>query len=60
MKTPVCNIIEAEHEDGFQEYVYEDGTRVPHGEPVGVELEENGEVRFIMLEGVFFSSEPHK
>ncbi len=55
-----CIIIEAEHEDGFQEYIYEDGTRVPQGEPVGVEFEENGKMRFILLEGIYYSSEQHK
>jgi hypothetical protein len=36
-------IIEAEHgdDDNFQIYCYEDGTRVPQDEPVGIEHNEN-------------------
>jgi hypothetical protein len=58
MKT--CVIIEAEHSPDFQEYCYEDGTTVPHGEPIGVEVtdSESGEVELVLLEGVYFSPEP--
>jgi len=36
-KPYTCIIIDAEDGEDFQDYVYEDGKRVPHGEQVGVE-----------------------
>jgi len=58
-KREFCNILEAEDEDGFQEYVYDDGERVPHGTPIGVEYTDiNGIIKLVLLENVWFSSEP--
>jgi len=37
-----CQLVEAEDwdDDNFQDYYYDDGTRVPAGEVVGVEIKE--------------------
>lgn len=50
-------IIEAEHGDDFQKYVYEDGTTVPQGEPIGREVEKDGQIELVLFEGIFFSPE---
>jgi len=52
-----CNIIQAEAWDdaNFQDYYYENGTRVPIGEDVGVELSiDNGDWNFYLLDGIFY------
>ena len=46
-------IVYATYGDGFQEYVYEDGSSVPEGEPVGIEKGDE----FIMLDNVYYSSD---
>ena len=45
-------IVEAEHgdDDEFQIYHYEDGTRVPQGEPVGIEHQEE----FYIFSHIYF------
>ncbi len=48
-------IIEADYGEGMQEYVDEFGTRIPEGNPVGIENFETGE--FIILSGVYFSND---
>lgn len=53
-KPYTCVIIEAEDGEDFQEYVYEDGKRVPHGEQVGVEITQDGKTEFFILEGVLY------
>jgi len=49
--------VEAEWGCGFQEYEYENGTRVPEGAPVGFDNEKTGE--FQAYDGVYWGSEPH-
>lgn len=49
-----CNLVQAEDGEDFQEYFYEDGGRVPRGEDVGVEIEENGETKFYLLDGILY------
>lgn len=52
------HIVFAVHEDGFQEYVDADGKRIPDGEPIGIEVLQNGVWLLKLLDGVFFSPEP--
>ena len=47
-----CYLIQAEDCDDFQEYYYDDGTRVPHGTDVGVEVIVNSEIKFFILDGI--------
>lgn len=53
-KPYTCVIIEAEDGEDFQEYVYEDGSRVPAGEQVGVEITQDGNTKFFLLEGILY------
>lgn len=55
-----CNIVEAEDGDDFQQYVYDNGTSVPFGEQVGVEVHAGDETELILFEGINFSSETNK
>jgi hypothetical protein len=49
-----CVIIEAERGNDFQDYMYEDGTPVPFGKQIGVEITQDGETELFLLEGIFF------
>ena len=52
-----CYLVQAGDwdDDEYQEYYYEhSGERVPEGEDVGVEIVENGETRFYLLDHVRF------
>lgn len=47
------NIVYAEHGEGFQEYKYKDGKRVPAGEPIGIE--KGNELK--LLDEIYYSDE---
>lgn len=52
-----CQVVQAESwdDDDFQDYYYEDGTRVPEGEDIGVELNlGDGGWKFYLLDGIFY------
>ena len=49
--------IKAENGKGFQEYKYVDGTPVPTGTPIGKEILIDGQWKFKLYDGIFFSDE---
>jgi len=51
-----CHLIECEEGEDFQEYKYKDGSSVPFGEPIGVEITQNGTTELFLLEGIYFPS----
>ena len=58
MRDYICTLIEAESwdDDNFQDYYYEDGKRVPAGEPIGVELliGDLSKPKLYLLDGIYF------
>ena len=48
-------VIYAEDGEEFQEYCYKDGSKVPAGNPIGIEWRG----KLLLLENVFFDSRPH-
>lgn len=53
-KPYTCVIIDAEDGEDFQDYVYWNGKAVPHGEQVGVEITQDGNTEFFLLEDILF------
>lgn len=52
-----CYVVQALWEDGFQEYDFVDGRRVPNGHPVGVEFDDHDEL--VPFKDVCYSDTPY-
>lgn len=52
--------IEAEDGEGFQEYKFADGKKVPAGTPIGLEVFVEGRWKLELHDGIFFSDEPYE
>tara|TARA_R110000772_G_scaffold81439_2_gene173242 strand:- start:27671 stop:27865 length:195 start_codon:yes stop_codon:yes gene_type:complete len=53
-KKYTCFEIFAHHGDGFQEYIYDDGSIVPLEESVGVEITQNGKSDLFLYDGIVY------
>lgn len=53
-----CVEIQADTGEEFQEYIYEDNSFVQQGEPVGVEITQNGITELFLYDGILFSPNP--
>ena len=51
-------VVEAEDSEGFQEYQYADGRRVPSGTPIGIEKVDNGVETLTLFDDIFYSENP--